>query len=304
MLIKNNCLNCGKLGHQFKSCYEPIISYGIICFNINSILNITNKKIENFFYNKFIDINDFNFNNINNIKLIPEYYNEIKILMIRRKHSLNYIEFVRGKYQVNKDNITSLFKLMTINENHKIKTNTFDELWNEIWIKTAKNKIYQKEYNISKNKFNKLKDNNFFDIDENISSFHEAEWGFPKGRRNPNEKNLTCALREFNEETNIDVNDIHLLERTTYLEEEYNGTDFIKYKHIYYLASSENEVELNINNNNQLYEIGDIGWFTISEAINKIRSYHNTKIILLNKIYFFIINLLVDLQLNNNINKI
>lgn len=297
MLIKNNCLNCGKLGHQIKSCNEPITSYGIICFNINSVLNITNKKIENFFYNKFVDINEFNFSNINNIKSIPDFYNEIKILMIRRKHSLNFIEFIRGKYQNNKESVTNLFMLMTVNENNKIRTKTFDELWNEIWIHTAKNKIYQKEYIISKNKFNFLKENNFFDFFVNsISEYSEPEWGFPKGRRNPNEKNLNCALREFNEETNINVNNIHLLERTNYLEEEYNGTDYVKYKHIYYLASSENELQLNINNDNQLYEIGDIGWFTIFDAIEKIRPYHFTKINLLNKIYFFIINLVIDLK--------
>jgi 8-oxo-dGTP pyrophosphatase MutT (NUDIX family) len=29
----------------------------------------------------------------------------------------------------------------------------------------------------------------------------EPEWGFPKGRRNYNEKDIDCALREFSEET-------------------------------------------------------------------------------------------------------
>jgi ADP-ribose pyrophosphatase YjhB (NUDIX family) len=270
--------------------------------------NITNKKIENFFYNKFVNINEFNYSNINNIKFIPKYYNEIKILMIRRKHSLNFIEFIRGKYQNNKNSVMNLLELMTIDENIKIRTKSFDELWDELWIKTARNKIYQKEYNISKNKFYKLKDSNFFDLfdsKEYISKYTDPEWGFPKGRRNPNEKNINCALREFSEETNIDINDIHLLERIDYLEEEYNGTDYVKYKHIYYLASSENELKLNINNDNQLYEIGDIGWFTISDAIEKIRPYHTTKINLLNKIYFFIINLVIDLELSkNNIEKI
>ena len=74
------CINCGKLGHQFKSCDEPIISYGIVCFNIESDLNISNKSIENYFYNKFIDIEEFNYSNLNNIKLIPHFYDKIKIV--------------------------------------------------------------------------------------------------------------------------------------------------------------------------------------------------------------------------------
>ena len=48
---KNNCLNCGKNGHIFKFCSEPIISYGLVCFNINNMLNISSDIIENYLNN-------------------------------------------------------------------------------------------------------------------------------------------------------------------------------------------------------------------------------------------------------------
>ena len=67
---KIQCLNSGKSGHQFKSCDEPVISYGVICFNLNSTLNLTNKSIKNYFYNKYIDIEEFNYSNLNNLKNI------------------------------------------------------------------------------------------------------------------------------------------------------------------------------------------------------------------------------------------
>lgn len=295
---KNTCLNCGKSGHQVKSCKEPVISYGIVCFNINSQLGITNKNMENYFYNKFIDISEFNYSNLNNIKLIPYFYDKIKILMIRRKNSMNYIEFLRGKYDIeDKAQIQKLFQLMTLEENLKIKNGNFDDLWSELWKETAKSKIYQKEYNLSLLKFEELKLNNFYDLleSENLSKYLEPEWGFPKGRRNNNEKNLNCAIREFCEETSIDANCLHIFERLNCLDEEYLGTNSIEYKHIYYLASSEKELDLSINNDNQIYEIGDMAWFTIPDAINKIRTYNNQRIKMIHQMYFFIINLIVEI---------
>ena len=55
------CNNCGKQGHTFYSCKKPIISLGVIAFTITRS-------------------------------------GEIKYLMICRKDSLGYVEFVRGKY--------------------------------------------------------------------------------------------------------------------------------------------------------------------------------------------------------------
>jgi len=291
---KNICLNCGKVGHHIRYCLEPVISYGIICFNICLKMGITNKQIESYFYNKFIDISEYNYLNVNNINLLSQYRDKIKFLMIRRKNSLNYIEFLRGKYEQNDlVHIQKLFNLMTIEENLKIKNSNFDNLWNELWKETARNKIYQKEFNSSLNKFNYLKSNNFFNLldDNNLSKFTEPEWGFPKGRRNYNEKNLNCAIREFIEETNVDISQIQILERVNTLEEEYEGTNLIKYKHIYYLASSNNNLIMYKEN----YEIGDIAWLSIDEAIEKIRPYHEPKKKIIYQIYFFIINIINDL---------
>lgn len=295
------CMNCGKLGHQSKYCIEPILSYGIICFNLNSDIGITNKTIENYFYNKFIDLSEFNYSNLNNINLIPYFYNKVKVLMIRRKNSLNYIEFIRGKYNVlDKKQLYNLFKLMTKDENIKIRNSSFDILWEDLWKETAKSKMYHKEYNLSKLKFEELKVNNFYNLlnDDNLSNYTEPEWGFPKGRRNFLEKNLNCAIREFQEETNISLNNLHLLERLNCIDEEYIGTNLINYKHVYYMASSESELEvnININNNNQTYEIGDISWFTIPEAIEKMRPYYEKRIKMIHQLYFFIINLITDIN--------
>lgn len=295
--LKNICLNCNKIGHHIKYCDEPIISYGIICFTIASLFTITNKHIENYFYNKYLDIGEYNYANINNINMIPNFYDKIKILLVRRKHSLNYIEFIRGKWEVTMESVEKKFIHMTKYELEQIKTIPFETLWSDLWKETAKSKIYMKEYNIAKLKFNQLKQHNFFNLldDMSITQYTEPEWGFPKGRKNNMEGNLSCAVREFVEETNIDSNNLHLLERLNPMEEDFIGTNDKNYRHIYYLANSEDECELSVDSN---YEIGGIGWFTIPEALNLMRTYNEKRIQLIHQIYFFIINMIMNINPN------
>jgi ADP-ribose pyrophosphatase YjhB (NUDIX family) len=285
--MNNNCLNCNKYGHCYNRCNEPITSYGIICFNIKGKTNI---DINNILHNQYIDIHDYNYKYINNINNIDKYYDDIKLLMIRRKHSLTYVEFIRGRYNINdKDSINRLFMLMSKEENNLIKDNTFDYLWNHLWTTTAHNKVYKKEYNISKNKFINLKHNNFYDLlNENNIVFSEPEWCFPKGRRNLNETNLDCSIREFKEESNL--YSIHLLTKIQCIEEIYKGTNNINYKNVYYFSYNNNSDKIEILENS--YEVSDIKWMTIKECLKKIRPYDETKKKIIHSVYFFLVNLI------------
>jgi len=286
--MNNYCTNCGKSGHITKNCSEPITSCGIICFNIK---NISITKIENFLYNKFIDIEEYNYKNLNFINKLNKNDKDIKFLLIQRKHSLSYIEFIRGRYNENNlDDLKVLFNLMCKSEIEKIINNDFNYLWDDLWKKTAHSKIFLKELNMSKNKFNFCKKNNLFD---NLTSIYDTpEWGFPKGRRNKYEKNLDCALREFEEETNF--KNYILLDRINFIEEIFKGSNNVTYKHIYYTAGSDlNNIEMV----NDTYEIGDIGWYTINEVINLLRPYEITKLNIINQLYFFLT--IIIKKLNN-----
>jgi len=273
------CMNCGKSGHHTKNCIDPIISCGIICFKIN---NLQLKKIQKFLFNKYINIEDYNYHNINYINKINFNNKDIKFLLIQRKHSLSYIEFLRGRYNETDNNkIINLFELMSKKEVNDIKTNNFEILWDSLWNKTARSKTYLKEMVQSKNKFIYLKNNKI--IDNLESKYDNPEWGFPKGRRNKFENNVDCANREFIEETNL--NNFTYFDRINPIEEIFQGTNKIDYKHIYYLASSE-EKKLYYNIDN--YEIGDIGWFTIDQILKLLRPYNESKINIINQIYFFL----------------
>jgi 8-oxo-dGTP pyrophosphatase MutT (NUDIX family) len=289
-MYKNFCTNCGHIGHNQKKCKEPITSIGIICLKINN-LNIRNKMIMNLnLNNEDINISDIKYNTLN---IIKNNYDKIKYLLIRRKHSLGYLEFIRGKYKVEKDDkIISLLKIMTPIEKEKILNKTFDELWTDIWKKTSYIQIYQNEYNRSKNKFTLLKSNNKLSklVKATTLKFLTPEWGFPKGRRSNNENNLDTAIREFKEESSLTNEDFHIIKNIDPVQEIFFGSNGIKYKHIYYIALYIGEdKELIINNSDsEFQEIGDIGWFNYMETSNLIREYHLQRKTIITHIFLFL----------------
>lgn len=271
------CANCGGIGHIYKSCNHPIISYGVICYQM--------------FYDSTTNT------------VYPKY------LMVQRKDSLSYVEFIRGKYEVqNRTYLMKLFSFMTPEERHKIAQNDFETLWKDMWCKHSEqesNKNFSKEFDEATQKFNRLKagvfirteDNEtiFFDLkylfDNTTAEYPETEWGFPKGRRNINEDDISCAVREFREETGIHPRSIRLCPDIKPCEEVFSGTNKVRYKHVYYIAryhnspcpspmltraESLNDVESQVRlfdpqNKQQCKEIKDVQWFSYTEAQARIR---------------------------------
>lgn len=303
------CMNCNKYGHTFKKCYEPIISCGVILMAldfqdklkqdiINTLANMTDVQLNKNDNNIGITINDQQ-----DIELFCEIKNKIKFLLIRRKHTLGFLEFIRGRYNIdNVDGIIFLFKQMTREEINKIKSMTFDDLWNEVWGENKTNPTYQNEYSTSKGKFDKLKNDsdsylsiNFYT--DNVSPvWNCAEWGFPKGRRNYKESNKECAIREFKEETGLLDKDFIIINNFQNIEENFVGTNGINYRHIYCsgIALKNKKLSINVDNHTQSHEIGDIGFFSYEEAIKKIRPYHTDRQKIITHIFIFIVNSLID----------
>jgi ADP-ribose pyrophosphatase YjhB (NUDIX family) len=284
------CNNCGKFGHTQKGCSDPITSLGIICLNVSDEIKNKLESIlvhENHFdiaQNIIIEIiSDINTKIVNN---------NIQYLIVQRKHSLGYIEFIRGRYNINElETIFHLIRQMTPKEIENIKTKEFKELWEDLWKKTSYSKMYIKEMEESSEKFNTLKEDDFFENDL-VNDYEEPEWGFPKGRRNPNEKNLKCALREFYEETGVEKNKLIVLNKLFPLQEIFYGTNGIKYKHIYYIAiyNSTEDIGIGKIHEDQLTEIGGIQWKNLEGCLSEFRPYHEEKKKVLVSLNNFIMN--------------
>jgi len=213
--------------------------------------------------------------------------------MVQRKDSLAYVEFIRGKYSLqNLAYVANLLSNMTVTEHAKLLNKTFEDLWKELW--SHNNKVFAKEFASAREKFNALnagyKLRNLqgqikrVQLESLIASLpsclQETEWGFPKGRRNFHEDDKRCALREFREETGINLAQIRLLREFKPLEEIFSGTNHMRYKHVYYIAKyvandacSSKPAFVSLydpSNKHQVREIKDVQWFSYQDAQSKI----------------------------------
>jgi len=238
------CNNCGEKGHVFKGCKDPIISCGIILLR-----------------------------GIYEPLVFPVQSKFVSALMVRRKDSMCYTEFLRGKYNTLDTNyIKKLVSNMTIQEQKQIIEHPFDTLWTMLW--GIGKDCHSIEYELSKEKFNNLNRKEL--VTSVASKYTDPEWGFPKGRRMKGETDLDCAIREFNEETNISPDAYEVCKDLKFVES-FAGTNGVKYMHIYYVAKLVSSLSINLTQKftpMQQKEISGVAWKTLSEAKSITRPHY------------------------------
>ena len=89
---------------------------------------------------------------------------QIQYLMIRRKDTLGFIDFMRGKYSINnKSYILNMLNQMTFDEKKSLLENSFLDLWYRIWGKEKLSSQYKSEEVSSQEKYNILKEGVYTD---------------------------------------------------------------------------------------------------------------------------------------------
>jgi len=249
MNITNNfsfCNNCGKNGHAFHKCKNPITSVGIIVFRPSS--------------------------------------NGLQYLLICRRNTLGFVDFIRGKYPImDPGYIIGILNEMTEYEKTIIKTKPFDFLWNYLWGANTgiqyrgEEKKSEKKFYLLKNGFNNK--NGFYNLENLLKkctyNWNEPEWGFPKGRRNYQEADIKCAIREFQEETGYSKDSIKIIQNIVPIEEIFTGSNYKSYKHKYFIAFMNNNVQP--EHEFQKNEVSNMEWKYYDEALNVIRDYNLEK---------------------------
>ena len=256
------CNNCGKRGHLYKECKLPVTSCGNIVFRLDN--------------------------------------DEPEILMIQRKDSLCYIDFLRGKYDIkNVHYIQTLINKCSISEKENLMKKEFKELWINLWL-ISDSFVETPDYLKAYTKFNYLKEGIVKNetlitinslVKRSETSYEMSEWEFPKGRRNINENDFDCAKREFKEETSYEEADYDIITNVCPFTEEFIGENKVKYKYIYYIGKLKNLLKIPIidsNNKDQITVIKDVRWFTREQSLQIIRDYHHSRHKIIDQIFKFI----------------
>lgn len=207
-------------------------------------------------------------------------FNNNQILMVCRKDSIGFCEFLKGKYK-NEYELKKLFSLMTKYELEIIISSSFEDLWDILWntsiidIINTTNLTTTKPNTIHNNTNNYIMNyKNKFDLWRDIwhpicinlldkrQYYLTAEWGFPKGKKERGETGIQTALRELYEETNISKNMVEIIDEKPLVEIRKDG--HLKFISHYYLATVKNDIDNNEydndnDNGNGKMEIKDEG---------------------------------------------
>ena len=261
------CTNCGGVGHLFRQCIAPVMSYGVIMararqgrdFSITKTLSTT-------------------YDYVTGLEAQP-----LEFLLIQRRDSLGFIELMRGRYRVNDVEYMILhMKRITAVEREKYKTGPFEELWNGMWGLDHSH-LYRNEYETAKSKWETIhrgvtdSQGKAWTVDDMIAESGEPEatpeWGFPKGRRDQQENDYTCAMREMFEETGVKVSDVIVIQNLEPLTERFFGSNHVHYCHKYYIVWVPPSVNIDFDekNDHMRREIGDIRWFSAEEGLAVLR---------------------------------
>ncbi len=232
------CNNCGKYGHLFYICKVPITSIGIIVFRI-------------------VD-------------------GEHQYLMIRRKDTLGYVDFTRGKFNVTqKQCIMNMLIQMTSSEKDTL-LRRYDQAksGNEGGIKDKILELIRGVTLPSTGEFYDLR--SLILQSKEVYNWSDPEWGFPKGRRNANESDYNCAVREFSEETGYSPKILNNIRNVVPFEETFTGSNYNSYRHKYYLMFVSYEDSI-ADHKYQKAEVSGLEWFPLSACLSLIRPYNLEK---------------------------
>jgi 8-oxo-dGTP pyrophosphatase MutT (NUDIX family) len=233
MSISIYCKNCGKQGHLLNKCKHPILSCGVLLYRDS-----------------------------------PSGEGEIEFLMVNRKYSYGFSDFMMGSYA--HYNIAQLQTSVNEMSESEKKLILNEEKWINHW-----NSTISKSCKLSNNlQFSQL-------VFSSSTNWESPEWEFPKGRRKLAEWDNDCALREFEEETGIPRNSINVLPELDFIYETFMGSNGKQYTNKYLCAKWNGNVDIGANNYDY-NEIGCVKWIGLSDVLKIIRPYNKEKIQMIN----------------------
>jgi ADP-ribose pyrophosphatase YjhB (NUDIX family) len=216
------------------------------------------------------------------IALCKSIDNKIEVMMIQKRFTYAFFNFVWGKYNKFDPSFKKMFDKMTYEEKICILNMEFEDIWFRLWLnKPIKDKYISDHYfsrsnnlmdiNTLYNKKKAIFENNFIRYGGNLlkktillSKTATTKWEMPKGSINEGETMIDCAMREFYEETGISDTYYDVLYGTKPIVE-CIVEDEVIYKHYYYLATPRIDFQPRFKfcNYNQISETKNVQWLSL-----------------------------------------
>ena len=201
----------------------------------------------------------------------------LKYLVCQRRDSISYIQYLQDL--IEEKNMLKYINLMSKEEKQRCLEyyykNDSHSIWKDLWLNN-KSKIYINNYNRCTKMFQKNMEKYIECFKDESTGQNENQWFFPKGRIHKNEHEIDCALREFEEETNISSKNISVNKNVTF-EEYYIGSNNLIYKSVYYTAyipyipkKIYKYFPSNIRTKFISSEIYDMEWLEFKDAFQKL----------------------------------
>ncbi len=208
---------------------------------------------------------------------------QYELLLVKKRCTYNFVEFVLGHYAKNNDiRLSYLFNGMTNAEKLAILSLDFGNIYYNVFLinpdslhfdDTTTLPEYLAKYKIYKHKFVEtfVKDKGarlkrIINKSRNI----ETIWEVPKGRKNPQEKDLMCAIRETQEETGISLDKYKLLldispQKITHMD---CNTTYINNLFIGVINNPHFVPKVLFGNRQQVSEVVNVAWMSLDQIKN------------------------------------
>lgn len=193
--------------------------------------------------------------------------NEYKLLMVKKKTSYAFHALLQGQYSIDMEQLSTAISTMYSDERQLLKRGDFDKMWFHIYGEDPNTDYLSKRI---KNFYVKCKNRYYINFGQNKkhivdyiidnAPFYKPKWEVPKGRIEPHESPMSCAIREFYEETGIEIHDYKIKSIHPYL---FVKEDLqITYNSTYFIAESVDDcADFRID----AKEIADVEWIPRSQ---------------------------------------
>jgi len=182
-------------------------------------------------------------------------------LLVRRKHSVEFLTFIKGFYRLTY--LPILLSLLTHEETLMIRDLINEKSFNDLYFSTLK--LDSNNYRYALDRFLESKDI-IMSIINIVHSDNSLQWNWPRGRVSDNRENpFLCACREFVEEVEVPLPQPMYISKN-YYSEIINTVTGRCIESRYWIYVIENEIYLNPVENHD--EVSHRAWFTTEQCNN------------------------------------